>query len=81
MAVLEEIVSRTSGLPYREYIRKRVLFPLSSDAEFDVQEVDPGLLATGYVHRWDPMRLALRVLLPRAARRLYRERVDRTIAR
>jgi CubicO group peptidase (beta-lactamase class C family) len=31
--------------------------------------------ATGYIRRWDPMRLALRVLLPDVARQLYAGRV------
>ena len=71
-AVLGEIVSRKSGLDYRDYIRHRILAPLGSDAEFEVSKFHSARLATGYLNRWDPTRVLLRLLLPAASKRLYR---------
>jgi D-alanyl-D-alanine carboxypeptidase len=66
------VVSRVSGLPYRDYIRRHVLEPLSSDADFDVGAFAAKSLATGYLRRWDPARAMLRFLMPSTASRIYR---------
>jgi D-alanyl-D-alanine carboxypeptidase len=71
-AILGEVVSRVSGLPYRDYVRERVLAPLSSDAGFEVSAFDAQRLATGYLRRRDPTRVLLRFLFPSLSRRLYR---------
>jgi D-alanyl-D-alanine carboxypeptidase len=71
-AILGEVVSRVSRLPYRDYVRRHILAPLSSDAEFDVSGFDRRRLATGYLNRWDPSRALLRVLLPSVSQRVYR---------
>jgi CubicO group peptidase (beta-lactamase class C family) len=73
-AILGEIVSRVSGAPYREFVRRRVLEPLSSDAGFEVTDFDSRFLATGYIARCDPTRALLRWVDPPTARRIYRGR-------
>ncbi len=79
-AVLGETVSRVSGLPYREYVRRRILDPLCSDAGFEVTGKSKARLATGYLSRWDPMRALLRLLMPSVSRRLYRGRTKGLMA-
>lgn len=71
-AILGEIVTRVSGLKYRDYVTTRILAPLGSDAAFDAANVDNSRLSVGYVSRWDPTRLLFRVVMPSAARRVYR---------
>lgn len=73
-AVLGELVSRVSGLPYREYVRRRILGSLCSEADFEVTENARARLATGYLSRWDPMRALHRLLMPSVSRRLHRGR-------
>ncbi len=71
-AILGEVVSRVSGIPYRTFVRRRILTPLSSDADFDVSDFKQDNLATGYMARWDPTRALLRFLDPLTSRRIYR---------
>jgi D-alanyl-D-alanine carboxypeptidase len=75
-ALLGEVVSRVSGLGYEDYVRREVLEPLAMQADFAYSDAARRNAATGYVDRWDPMRLLLAVLSPDTARRLYRERVN-----
>ncbi len=75
-AVLGELISRVSGLPYREYVRQRILGPLCSEADFEVTEKVRARLATGYLSRWDPTRVLLRLLMPSASRRLHSGRTN-----
>lgn len=70
-AVLGELISRVSGLPYPEYVRQRILGPLCSAADFEVTEKVRARLATGYLSRWDPTRALLRLVMPSVSRRLY----------
>jgi D-alanyl-D-alanine carboxypeptidase len=79
-AVLGELVSRVSGMPYREYVRLRILNPLASDAGFEVPEEGGERTATGYLCRWDPSRALIRLLLPSVARRLYGGRTRGLVA-
>ncbi|MGE5346052.1 MAG: serine hydrolase domain-containing protein, partial [Acidithiobacillales bacterium] len=71
-ALLGELVSRVSGLEYRDYVRRRILGPLSSDADFEIDRFAEARRATGYLSRWDPTRVVLRFLFPSTNRRLYR---------
>jgi len=52
--LLGEIVSRVSGVPYREYVRTQILEPLGMAATaFDPLAADLGVRrATGYAPRW-----------------------------
>jgi CubicO group peptidase (beta-lactamase class C family) len=74
-ALLGEVVSRTSGLEYRDYVARHLLTPLGLRAAFSLTDEMRRNAATGYIRWWDPMRLALRVLLPDVARQLYAGRV------
>lgn len=73
-AILGELVTRVSGLEYREYVARHVLAPLGIEAAFEITAAMRARRAAGYLERWDPMRLALRLLFPDLPRRLYRER-------
>ena len=74
-ALLGEVVTRASGVPYAEYVRANVLEPLGSRASFTLTEAMRGRAATGYVGRFDPMRLVLWLLEANTRGRLYGERV------
>ena len=71
-AILGELISRVSGVPYEESIRKEILEPLGSKATYAYDPATIELAATGYMRRFDPMRLAFRLMAPATARRLYR---------
>ena len=54
-AILGRIVSKVSGMPYRDYVRTRVLEPLALSATtLDAPAVPPARLAHGY--RWEDER-------------------------
>jgi D-alanyl-D-alanine carboxypeptidase len=73
-ALLGEVISRASGEPYEDFVTSDLLDPLGSGARFASTEAMRSHAATGYLGRWDPMRLALRLLLPGRASRLTRPR-------
>ena len=51
-AILGRIVSRVSGMPYRDYVRRNILVPLGMNATtLEAAEVPPSRLAHGY--RWE----------------------------
>ena len=79
-ALLGEVITRVSGTAYRDYVRDKVLSPLAMDVDFDFTEAMRSRAATGYIGRWDPMRLALRVVTPDVARRIYAGRTGSQIA-
>jgi D-alanyl-D-alanine carboxypeptidase len=74
-ALLGEVVTRVSGTAYREFVRANVLARLDMDVGFDVTEDQRQHAATGYIGRWDPMRVVLRFVVPTVARRIYGGRV------
>jgi CubicO group peptidase (beta-lactamase class C family) len=54
-AILGRIVTNVAGMPYREYVRTRLLVPLGlSDTTLDAPAVPPARLAHGY--RWEDER-------------------------
>jgi CubicO group peptidase (beta-lactamase class C family) len=72
-AILGELISQVSGSPYEQFVHDEILAPLGATSL--AYAYDPLALetaATGYVPRWSPMRLALRLLVPDVARRIYR---------
>lgn len=79
-ALLGEIVTRVAGVEYREYVRRQVLQPLVMSADFGLTGVTRARAATGYVGRFDPMRLALAILFPGLGKRLNGAGVGRLIA-
>ncbi len=79
-ALLGAVISRVSGREYREYLEDEVLRPLGGALGFTLTDATRARAATGYIGRWDPMRLVLRVLFPAVTRRLYRERAAGLVA-
>ncbi|MFC1791834.1 serine hydrolase [Gemmatimonadota bacterium] len=49
-------------------------------ADFNFAEATRPLASTGYIGRWDPMRLVLRLVVPSAARGLYDNRLGSQVA-
>lgn len=78
-ALLGEVITRVSGSEFSDYIRANVLEPLGMQADFRLTEKTRPLAATGYIDRWDPMRIMLRLVVPSAARGLYKGRVGSQI--
>jgi CubicO group peptidase (beta-lactamase class C family) len=65
-AILGRIVSRASGVPYRQYIATRILRPLGmSSTTLEPREVAPARLAHGY--RWEDERWKEEPQLPDGA--------------
>jgi CubicO group peptidase (beta-lactamase class C family) len=79
-ALLGEVIARVSGTAYRDYVRANVLAPLGMDVDFDLTDAMRARAATGYIGRWDPMRLALRIVVPDVARRIYAGRAGSQMA-
>jgi CubicO group peptidase (beta-lactamase class C family) len=74
-ALLGEVVTRVSDTPYRDFVHTNLLAPLGMDVAFDLTAEQRPSAATGYMRRWDPMRVVLRLAVPKAARGIYRGRV------
>ena len=50
MALLGEVISRVSGMPYEDYIQKKILQPLNmNDTRVQLKDSDMANLATGYL--------------------------------
>lgn len=73
-AILGELVSRVSGSPYSEFVRVQVLAPLGASLCFDDDGVGS---AVGYVWRFSPMLMLLRLLQPSVADRIRGARAGR----
>lgn len=75
-AILGEVISRVTGVEYREHVARAVLAPLGMRAGFGLTGETRPQAATGHIGRWDPMRLVLRALFPGLPARLYGARVE-----
>lgn len=75
-ALLGELITRVAGMEYRDYVARHVLAPLGMQAGFVVTPEMRGRLATGYIGRRDPMRLATWLILPNTRGRLYAGTID-----
>jgi CubicO group peptidase (beta-lactamase class C family) len=73
-AIVGELITRVAGMPYQELVRTRLLTPWRSKASFTSAEAAE--LATGYVRRMDPMRLAVPFLTQRHHDELFAGAVD-----
>jgi CubicO group peptidase (beta-lactamase class C family) len=63
---LGEIIGAVSGQPYEDYVRTRILEPLSmTSTGFDYSIAAERDIATGYQRRLSPMMPLLRLMLPR----------------
>lgn len=70
-ALLGEVISRVSGQSYRDYVTEHILKPLGMPVAFTLTDAMKVDAATGYMRRWEPMRLFLRFLMPGVSRKLY----------
>jgi CubicO group peptidase (beta-lactamase class C family) len=70
-AILGELISRLGGAPYERFVHDEVLAPLGAAPRYAYAPAELERAATGYLPRLSPMRLALRLLAPDTARRLY----------
>ena len=75
-ALLGEIVSRVSGVPYTTFVDQRILRPLGMPAAFRPTATMRANAATGYMSAWEPLRFLTPLLLPRMRGRLFGARVD-----
>ena len=74
-ALLGEVVTRVAGVEYTAWVEREVLRPLGMRATFGTGSTE-GDIATGYIGRWDPMRLVLWYLFPHTRGRLYGASTD-----
>jgi CubicO group peptidase (beta-lactamase class C family) len=79
-ALLGEIVTRVAGQPYPRYVAEHVLEPLGMPVAFTLTDDMKVDAATGYMRRWEPMRLFLGLMIPGVARKLYQDTVDGFVA-
>ncbi len=78
-ALLGEVITRVTGVEYDEHVTRSVLVPLGIRAGFAWTDALRRDAATGYLGRFDPMRIVLRVLFPDLPARLYRARIGRLV--
>lgn len=74
-ALLGEIVSRVSGVPYATFVDQHILRPLRMPAAFTPTAAMRASAATGYMSAWEPLRWLTPLLLPRMRDRLFGRRV------
>ncbi|MFI4988063.1 MAG: serine hydrolase domain-containing protein [Alphaproteobacteria bacterium] len=74
-ALLGEVVSRVSGLPFAPYVRAHVLAPLGMALAFSAAAWPQSVAATGYMAAWEPARFFFRLRFPATARRLFGARL------
>ena len=79
-ALLGELITRCSGVPYTQFVTQSVLEPLGADAGFSYASDLLGRQATGYMPRWSPVRPAMRVLMPGTHRWLPRDARGRLVS-
>lgn len=79
-ALLGELITRISGRPYPRYVEEHILKPLRMPVAFTLTGEMKADAATGYMRRWEPMRLLLRLLLPEVSRKLYGADVNGLVA-
>ena len=73
-AILGELITRVSGMPYPEAVAADVLGPLGSAASFAYDEATRARAAEGTIGRFQPTRWLLRFMSPDVSKRLERER-------
>jgi len=62
--ILGNIIERLSGQPYTDYVSVHILRPLGSQAAFTCTGAMKAGMATGYVSRYDPTLLMIRLMMP-----------------
>lgn len=79
-AILGEIITRVSGQPYPDYVTEHILKPLGMPVAFTLTEAMKADAATGYMRRWEPMRLFLSLLMPGRSKKLYAGHINGLVA-
>ncbi|HMR09202.1 MAG TPA: serine hydrolase domain-containing protein, partial [Polyangiaceae bacterium] len=74
-AILGELVTRVSGVPYVQFVQTQLLGPLKSGATFTYNSENQPHAAVGYISRFNPMRWLLRFMMPEVSRQLERARL------
>jgi CubicO group peptidase (beta-lactamase class C family) len=59
------VIERVSGQSYVDYIHEHILRPLKMNVAFTFTELMQSDMATGYVSRWEPTLLAVRLMMPK----------------
>lgn len=62
--ILGEIIERISGQTYGDYVTSHILQPLGMRVSFTYMDTSRVDLATGYVSRWNPTLMAVRLMMP-----------------
>jgi CubicO group peptidase (beta-lactamase class C family) len=62
--ILGEVIERVSGQSYVDYVTGHILRPLNMNVAFTYSEPMRTDMATGYVSRWEPTLLAVRLMIP-----------------
>ncbi len=78
--ILGCVIERLSGKSYAGFIREHILQPLGVQAAFTYTTAMKTDMATGYLSRWNPMLLILRLAMPELARVAIGKRVGRLVA-
>ncbi|HXV42128.1 MAG TPA: serine hydrolase domain-containing protein [Anaerolineae bacterium] len=79
-ALLGEIITRVAGQPYTSYVTEHILKPLKMPVAFTLTEEMKVDAATGYMRRWEPMRLFLRLMMPGISKKLYAGHINGFVA-
>ena len=79
-ALLGELITRCSGVPYTEFVKRAVLEPLEADADFSHGPDYVEREATGYMPRWSPVRPAMRWLMPDAHKWITADAAGRLVS-
>ena len=79
-ALLGEIITRVAGQPYTRYVSEHILQPLGMPVAFTLTPEMRLDAATGYMRRWEAMRLFFRLAMPAVSQKLYGAPVDGYIA-
>ncbi|MBN1453594.1 MAG: beta-lactamase family protein [Anaerolineales bacterium] len=77
--ILGEVIERISGRSYVDYVTGHILQPLGMQAAFTYTDTMKTDMATGYISRWDPTLLAVRLTMP-GMRWVIGERIGRLVA-
>jgi CubicO group peptidase (beta-lactamase class C family) len=78
--ILGSVIEQLTGKSYVDYISEHILQPLGVQAAFTFTTEMRTDMATGYLSRWNPMLLILRLAMPELARISIGERVGRLVA-
>jgi len=79
-AILGSLIEQLTRQSYVDYMAEHILQPLGMQVAFTYTEAMKGDIATGYLSRWDPMLLIMRLVMPDLARVAIGERVGRLVA-